>query len=1113
MRGETRANADVGKATRDSCCAPLMNRGGRGHKTDNKHCYTCCSERDKASFSATQWEIAEEKKSRRCKECIKDGIMVGAIIPGQTDLYGNVLRPHLPKTPTPAASASSPPAEPPPADEPPLAAAGVVAAAQAAAPTAAAPLPAEPPLAAAAPPPPEPPQAAAGVVAAVQAATPTATAVPKKRHKKTLDVAMQQRIAEALTDNNKSLAIPPAIVAASIDAAMTYTRSHALAVRDKQWAPSRKLPVVTFEEPPAEGEPEVDKFMAAGAQLLIADWREFGYDAFKCKCSADMVVMAHEKDVDGVKRDKLSCSTRGKLGLTKLVGFGVRKVVTSPMLGCTVCTHSAPMHSAEILAQLPRRVQKKYPADILYADGMQVHFSRDLTDVSESLYEESPTSLAAIIASLDESLALQYETAMEDYHEALCDHLDTLSTDSRTEVLKRLPVLSESERKVRFGVAPTDGVLADRVEAKLIADTKVRADELRSITPPSGERMQHICADDNDPIAKAVQVAGKHETRKLHLQASAQTGQILSAVLVPDASFKSKEQAIINIKQQLGEPHIYALDNLPSNSKEYQAILPSTTLTQDLKHFEARVKNTANSYSKNYGEQIKKLAGMFMVTRKEGEHSIASIMAKLRGEDGGIKDGGKVMIERGKGKTQPKFFTFGAKSDGIVMPEHTIESILANGCFEETFKHNLVRDWKPVDEILTSLTQLRNDLKEVTMQCQQVRTAIRKHHEQTITDQSNARTVCLAHAVADAAKAAQGAVAACLEPNVMETAALESIEEAAMAAANAACMALVPATETAPTVATLSALVSNDRRDFYDAIQGMPDLGRKLKAVGVTFGANGGVEHTWTTTTLPALELAISKVKWLDRPAHVPRYLIEGEDSRGLPKLRIIDGTNMAETSFGELEKAISANGGYNEKKWQGLLLNKIGRLNERRRVQFCNISGPGHYNLEGARAHNALMAAHGLPLPHPHLPPLAPRSEALYGIDYFHAELKRRRTSAIKIAAAPLALTHGPTALFVGTATVHAATTATIPAGLVTSKPAASGSKRPRAGDEDLPGIIEGMVTYGMGAAAQRGWDLDHKPLCRPGCPAFGLKKKARHVASCEHDIIRYAKRVSKSK
>jgi hypothetical protein len=137
-----------------------MNRGGRGHKTENKHCYACCSKRDKASFSTTQWEMAEEKKSRRCMQCIKDGIMVGALMPGQTDLFGNVIRPHLPKTPTPAASDSSPPAEPP-AAEPPLAAAVVIADAQAAAPTAAAPPPAEPPRAAAAPPPSEPPLAAA----------------------------------------------------------------------------------------------------------------------------------------------------------------------------------------------------------------------------------------------------------------------------------------------------------------------------------------------------------------------------------------------------------------------------------------------------------------------------------------------------------------------------------------------------------------------------------------------------------------------------------------------------------------------------------------------------------------------------------------------------------------------------------------------------------------------------------------------------------------------------------------------------------------------------------------------------------------------------------------
>ena len=107
--------------------------------------------------------------------------------------------------------------------------------------------------------------------------------------------------------------------------------------------------------------------------------------------------------------------------------------------------------------------------------------------------------------------------------------------------------------------------------------------------------------------------------------------------------------------------------------------------------------------------------------------------------------------------------------------------------------------------------------------------------------------------------------------------------------------------------------------------------------------------------------------------------------------MRVVDGTNMAEMSFGEIEKPISANGGYNETKWHGLLMNKIGRINERRRVEYHNITGPGHYDLAAAREHNALMLAHGLPPPHAHLQQLVPRSQALYGIHYFHAELARR--------------------------------------------------------------------------------------------------------------------------
>jgi hypothetical protein len=57
-----------------------------------------------------------------------------------------------------------------------------------------------------------------------------------------------------------------------------------------------------------------------------------------------------------------------------------------------------------------------------------------------------------------------------------------------------------------------------------------------------------------------------------------------------------------------------------------------------------------------------------------------------------------------------------------------------------------------------------------------------------------------------------------------------------------------------------------------------------------------------------------------------------------------------------------------------------------------------------------------------------------------------------------------------------------------------------------NLVGIVEGMRTYGMGEDAQRNWDLDHKPLCLPGCP--GYKSTRKCDAACEHGIIRKAKK-----
>eukprot|EP00966_Prymnesium_polylepis_P041575 965077-Prymnesium_polylepis.1 len=73
------------------------------------------------------------------------------------------------------------------------------------------------------------------------------------------------------------------------------------------------------------------------------------------------------------------------------------------------------------------------------------------------------------------------------------------------------------------------------------------------------------------------------------------------------------------------------------------------------------------------------------------------------------------------------------------------------------------------------------------------------------------------------------------------------------------------------------------------------------------------------------------------------------------------------------------------------------------RKLAHINGSGPGHYDTERARMHNALMLP-GERLPHPNLPELNPRSQALYGADYFHAQVARGAAAAAPATAAPAA-------------------------------------------------------------------------------------------------------------
>jgi hypothetical protein len=328
------------------------------------------------------------------------------------------------------------------------------------------------------------------------------------------------------------------------------------------------------------------------------DPREFGVDPSEltCHCGKHLKAAMHLKDPDGIQRNRFAATTNGSLGLTKLITFGAPECMTSLELECDG-GHVTPSHAPAILEQLDKLelMQDVYPCQPCYCEGVQMHVTREVSMVAEPLYEESPATLSGITSAIDESLARRFETSAERYHRRRRDVLAPLSAEAAVAAAAELPCLDETMRKRLYGVAPSDGVLSDRVEAQLVSDTSVRADELRSLTI-EGELL-HVCADMNEPLAKAVQVMGNHDLRKLMLYATAQTGQILSVVLTPDATFQSSKQSLDDVLELHGAPRIYSIDNLPTNAKELAAAMPKTALTTDHKHYYARLKNTMNSYS------------------------------------------------------------------------------------------------------------------------------------------------------------------------------------------------------------------------------------------------------------------------------------------------------------------------------------------------------------------------------------------------------------------------------------------------------------------------------------------------------------------------------------
>jgi hypothetical protein len=819
-------------------------------------------------------------------------------------------------------------------------------------------------------------------------------------------------------------------------------------------------------------------------------------------------------------------------------------------------------------------------------------------------YEDTSMALAPVAAAEAEWNARRFEELALQYHDARREHLESLGAPgsvAREAAAARLPTIASTQRDQLVGTTVSEDTLNMRMEAKLEQDIPERKAEMQALGPPPGGLIS-LSSDSNVPIAKACQMEG-FPNRKFHLTASSHTRIIYGAALLPDEKFSSRREHVEDLKAQLGAPLLFFTDNLPANATEYKELYPDTTLLNDLKHVEALIKNTARSYSLQAGKQIAKLGSLYLVPRIESvtdpagpcDGSFEWIKERLRGKYGGIRSGSKVMVEPSKSaKHSEKYFVFGAQNDGVVMPEEMIEKMTKNGCFAKTFERSLWSDWRKIADIETGLKALRDSLAYVNREYSRVLTSVRQLEISSLntsegSSSSSATFTDLraAHAIIDVSAAAEHAAAAAAATIIAELpeqgdgASEQSFERLQSAqrlqraivatssaaieasAVQAARHALAPSSAAlvapAPS-STVMTLIKEERLLVFDAVNSHSGLVRALDDVGAYFNANKVLEHTWTTATIPQINLALQKIKWLDRPDSVVRYVQDGEDSRGLPTFRVVDGTNKAESAFGEIEKPLcSINGGFGQIKWQGKVLNKIGRMNERERVLQNGGKGPGHYHLQRARLHNALMEAHGEQPFHPALPKLPNverRARTQQGVDTFHAELKRRAdiagAEAVAVNAADaitLAVGADGGAATALVATEDANVAVAVPrqvsqssssgnpftwaAGSSAAEAAATEymqplvhdppSKRPSeqsnnasskrqcneqgCREPDLAGIMPHHRTYHWGKTRQLQHNLTTGKLCADTCQAFGKKEKSLHSLGCEHDLILKAK------
>ena len=184
--------------------------------------------------------------------------------------------------------------------------------------------------------------------------------------------------------------------------------------------------------------------------------------------------------------------------------------------------------------------------------------------------------------------------------------------------------------------------------SKLIADAGVHTLEMQARGGVEGgqhgNRLVHLGADHNVPVAMAIKVGPGFPDRLIWAASSAETKAMHSLVMVPKGDYASIQAAVKDLATRPGgPPMLFTVDDMPNNNyQSYMHDLKPMACANDAKHGMGRIIHTFDSSVQPlFSEACADLARCFFVQRSSHLNELKARLQIPVGEDGSLKAGGK----------------------------------------------------------------------------------------------------------------------------------------------------------------------------------------------------------------------------------------------------------------------------------------------------------------------------------------------------------------------------------------------------------------------------------------------------------------------------------------